>query len=123
MRSRGQALGLSEDDLMATAVELTAASVAQAIERFVAPRGVVDAVYASGGGVRNAALMAALARRLAPVRLDRADALGVPADGKEAIAFAFLAHQTLCGRPGNVPGATGASRAVVLGSITPGLSR
>ena len=37
-----------------------------------------------------------------------------------AIAFAFLAHQTLCGRPGNVPRATGAARAVVLGQITPG---
>jgi anhydro-N-acetylmuramic acid kinase len=49
-----------------------------------------------------------------------ADALGVPADAKEAFAFAFLAHQTLCGLPGNVPAATGASHPVVLGTITPG---
>jgi anhydro-N-acetylmuramic acid kinase len=77
-------------------------------------------VYASGGGVRNTALLVALARRLKPVRLDRAESLGVSADGKEALAFAFLAHQTLCGSAGNVPAATGAVRPVVLGTITPG---
>ncbi len=120
MRARGLAMRLSEEDLMATAVELTAASVADAIGRFLAPRGGVASVYASGGGVRNAALMSALARRLAPARLERADALGVPSDSKEALAFAFLAHQTLCGRSGNLPAATGADRAVVLGQITPG---
>jgi anhydro-N-acetylmuramic acid kinase len=54
------------------------------------------------------------------VRLARLDALGVSAAAKEALAFAFLAHQTLCGLAGNVPSATGASRPVVLGEITPG---
>jgi anhydro-N-acetylmuramic acid kinase len=123
MRERGRALGLSEDDVMATAVELTAASVADAMRRFVTQRQPLDVVYASGGGTRNPTLMAALARRLAPVPLDRVEALGIPADAKEALAFAFLAHQTLCGRAGNVPGATGAARAVVLGHITPGALR
>jgi anhydro-N-acetylmuramic acid kinase len=120
MRARGLSMELSEEDLMATAVELTAASVADAVGRFLAPRGGIASVYASGGGVRNATLMSALARRLAPARLEPAEALGMPSDGKEALAFAFLAHQTLCGRPGNLPAATGAERAVVLGQITPG---
>ena len=120
LRARGVALGLGDQDLLATAVALTAASVADAVTRFLGPRGGVEAVYASGGGVRNATLMAALAQRLAPARLERAEAIGVPADGKEALAFAFLAHQTLCGCPGNAPAATGAERPVVLGHITPG---
>jgi anhydro-N-acetylmuramic acid kinase len=120
---RGRALGVPGDDLMATAVDLIAAAVAGAVTRFLAPRGGVDAVYASGGGVRNPALMAALERRLAPARLGSAGTLGVPADAKEALAFAFLAHQTLCGRPGNVPAATGATHPVPLGQITPGGSR
>ena len=123
MRERGRAMGLSDDDLMATAVELVGASVADAVGRFVTPHGGVEAVYASGGGVRNAALMASLARALSPARVTPAESLGVPSEAKEALAFAFLAHQTLCGRPGNVPAATGASHPVVLGNITPGSLR
>lgn len=119
LREIGVEMGLAEDDLFATAAELTAASVAGAIDRFVRPLG-VDAVYASGGGVRNQALWAALERRLGDLRLHRLDALGVPSEGKEALAFAFLAHLTLSGQTGNVPGATGARHAVVLGDITPG---
>jgi hypothetical protein len=112
---RGTALGLSREDLLASAVDLIGASVADAVRRFVNPRGGVDCVYASGGGVHNAALMFALGRRLAPVRLGSAEDLDIPADGKEALAFAFLAHQTLCGCPGNVPAATGAVHAAGAG--------
>jgi anhydro-N-acetylmuramic acid kinase len=119
LRASGLAAGLSDDDVMATAVALTAASVADALKRFLAPSG-VDAVYASGGGVRNLALMRALEERLRPWRVATTESLGVTAAGKEAIAFAFLAHQTLCGLTGNVPGATGAAHPVVLGHVTPG---
>ena len=119
MRARGLELGLPGEDALATAVALTAESVAGAVRGFLAPRG-VDAVYASGGGVRNTTLMAALAERLAPIPLSTSEGLGVDASSKEALAFAFLAHQTLCGAPGNVPSATGASHPVVLGHVTPG---
>jgi anhydro-N-acetylmuramic acid kinase len=115
-RSRGG----SGADAMATATELTAASVAGAIERFLEPRGGADVVVASGGGVHNPALMRALARRLKGVPVVDSSTLGVDPAGKEALAFAFLAHQTMCGLAGNVPSATGADRTVVLGHITPG---
>jgi len=114
--------GRSDADAMASAVELTAASAGDAIRKFLIPRGGVDAVVASGGGVRNAALMRALERRVAPIRVTTSEAFGVDPSGKEALAFAFLAHQTLCGFAGNVPSATGADRAVVLGQITPGIT-
>lgn len=112
-------MGMSLEDTLATAVELTAASVAMAVRDFLAPRGVADALYASGGGVRNVTLMTAIRRRLEGVRVERLDVLGVSSGIKEALAFAFLAHLTLCGVPGNVPTATGASHPVVLGSLTP----
>jgi anhydro-N-acetylmuramic acid kinase len=115
-----EGMGLSLEDTLATAVELTAASVDRAVREHLEPRGKVDAVYASGGGVRNVTLMLALRRRLDGIRLERLDELGVSAGTKEALAFAFLAHLTLCGESGNVPGATGARHPVVLGSITPG---
>ena len=116
----GESMGLSLEDTLATAVELTAGSVERALREFVLTRGAVDAVYASGGGVRNVTLMTALRRRLEDIPLRRLDELGVSPGIKEALAFAFLAHLTLCGAPGNVPGATGARHPVVLGSITPG---
>ena len=47
------------------------------------------------------------------------DELGIPPSAKEAAAFTLPAGATLGGFPGNVPSATGARRAVVLGSITP----
>jgi anhydro-N-acetylmuramic acid kinase len=117
---RAQALGLTPADAIATATELTAASVADAIERFVTPHGAVGAIYGSGGGMKNPALVAALERRLSPAPLRSLETLGVESDGKEALAFACLAHRTLCGVTGNVPGATGAAHPVVLGRITPG---
>ncbi len=116
----GEEMGLSLEDTLATAVELTAASIERAIHEYVTPHGKVDALYASGGGVRNVTLMLALRRRLDGMRVERLDELGVSPGIKEALAFAFLAHLTLCGEPGNVPGATGARHPVVLGSITPG---
>ncbi len=120
LREIADPLGLSLEDALATAVELTARTVADAIREFLEPRGGVDAVYASGGGVRNPTLMRALAKRLEPLRLERLDTLGVDADAKEALAFALLAHVTLCGAPGNVTAATGARHPVVLGHVTPG---
>jgi anhydro-N-acetylmuramic acid kinase len=116
----GRDLSLGDDDLVATAVEITAGAVTSAIETFLEPRAGVDAIYASGGGVRNAALMGALSRRLHPRPVRALADLGVPPEAKEALAFAFLAHLTLSGLPGNVPGATGATHPAVLGTITPG---
>ena len=64
--------------------------------------------------------MAGLRTALPGVGVMTSDDLGVPADAKEAIAFAILGWCTLHGRPGNVPAATGASGPRVLGTITPG---
>lgn len=119
LREIGEQLGLTLEDLLATAAELTAVTVADAIGRFLSPRG-VEAVYVSGGGVRNATLMVALRRRLDGVTVKKLDELGVAAESKEALAFALLAHLTLSGEPGNVPGATGAEGPAVLGHVTPG---
>lgn len=103
-------------DGVATAVELTARTVAGAVARW-AP-GAVE-VVASGGGAHHPGLMAALARRLAPRTLRRFDELYFDGDAKEAVAFALLGYLTLHGQPGNVPAATGARGPRVLGSITP----
>jgi anhydro-N-acetylmuramic acid kinase len=106
-------------DGVATAVELTARSVAAAVADWT-PAG--TEVVASGGGCHHPGLMAALERRLAASgghALCRFDDLFFPGDAKEAVAFALLGYLTLHGQPGNVPAATGASGARVLGTVTP----
>ena len=74
-------------------------------------------LYVTGGGVRNEAMQEAIFDHFSGLR--RAEDLGIRADSREAIAFALLGAATLDGEPSNVPSATGASRRVVLGSITP----
>ncbi|WP_432514952.1 anhydro-N-acetylmuramic acid kinase [Kineococcus sp. SYSU DK001] len=110
---RGRELPLT--DLVATLTELTARTVAAAL----APVGVAR-VFASGGGVRNPVLLAAIARHLPGVQVTGSDDLDCPADDKEAVAFALLGWATLHGLPGNVPSCTGASGERVLGRLTPG---
>jgi anhydro-N-acetylmuramic acid kinase len=61
--------------------------------------------------------MQRIAELLLDVRVDTSDAFGVPVDWMEAMAFAWLARETLHHRPGNVPAVTGASRTAVLGAI------
>lgn len=121
--------GASEDrDVIATATALTAASVVDAYRRFVwahlgqrAPLARVEFVVA-GGGVKNAALMGMLRQGLEPlgVRVRLMEELGVPAQAKEALAFALLAWLSFHGMAGNVRAATGARREVVLGKVSRG---
>ena len=112
------ARGLSEADLLVSAAMVSASAVAQAIDDFVAPNFALEAVYASGGGTKNPVLMAALEAALDPIELHVTDELGLPADAKEAVAFAVLAYESMRGRPGNLPSVTGAPRPIVLGSMT-----
>lgn len=110
------------EDALATATALTAETIAQSYSRFVAPKmknRPVDYIV-SGGGARNATLMAMLAQRLEPMgcELAASEEFGLPAEAKEAAAFALLAWQTWHHLPGNVPAATGAKRAVILGQVT-----
>jgi anhydro-N-acetylmuramic acid kinase len=104
----------SAADVQATLVELTACSIAQALDMFL-PK--VDEVYICGGGSHNLALMAQLRKQIPKLPIETTTALGLDPDWVEATAFAWLAQQTLAGKPGNLPSVTGAQRAVVLGQI------
>ncbi len=108
--------GLPMRDLITTATVLTAATIALAARRFAGPS---TDVIVSGGGVHNRQIMAHLAGFLPDVAISTSTDHGIDADAKEAIAFAVLAHETWRGKPSNLPSATGARRAVVLGDITP----
>ena len=101
-------------DVAATLAALTARSIALSISTHCPG---TDDVLVCGGGVHNATLMAALAQALPSARVDSTAAEGVDPDWVEAMAFAWLARETLAGRPGNLPGVTGAAGPRVLGAI------
>ncbi len=106
---------------VATAVELTARSVGDAIARWVPG---TPEVVVSGGGCHHPVLMEALRRHLGglwgkPADLKRFDEVHFDGDAKEAVAFALLGYLVLDGQPGNLPAATGARGFRLLGSVTP----
>ncbi len=102
------------EDVQATLLQLTARSIAAAIQRHF-PQ--ASEAYVCGGGGHNREMMAVLADKLSPIPLATTERLGISPDWVEAAAFAWLAHQTLEGKPGNLPSVTGAKHAVVLGEI------
>jgi anhydro-N-acetylmuramic acid kinase len=109
------------EDALATATALTAETIAQSYKRFVSSKMKHAADYiVSGGGARNHTLMVILTQRLEPLGCELAsiDNFGLPAEAKEAAAFALLAWQTWHRLPGNVPAATGAARPAILGQVT-----
>ncbi|WP_017612371.1 anhydro-N-acetylmuramic acid kinase [Nocardiopsis salina] len=102
-------------DLLATLVEITARTVADAL----APYALTE-VHVSGGGARNPALTDRLAELLRPAGLSPAEDLGLDGDAKEAYLFALLGFFTWHGLPGALPSCTGARRAAPAGRLTPG---
>jgi anhydro-N-acetylmuramic acid kinase len=113
-----------ENDIVATATALTARSIGIAVRRFVLP--LVEPplrfreFVVSGGGTKNTTLMRMIREELAPLkmRVRTSDEFGLPADAKEAVAFALLAYQTWRHMPSNVPSATGAERPAILGKVS-----
>jgi anhydro-N-acetylmuramic acid kinase len=111
--------GLPMRDLIATATALTARSIALAVREYHAGAGDLDLIV-SGGGAHNPQIMGMLASYLPGAAISTSADHGMGVDAKEAIAFAVLAHETWRRRPSNLPSATGARHAAILGSITLG---
>ena len=103
-------------DVQATLLELSAATVADALR---ATQTTTRRVLVCGGGVHNPALMARIAAHLPGVAVESTVAHGLDPDFVEAMGFAWLARETLAGRPGNLPSVSGARGPRVLGAIYP----
>jgi len=106
---------LSAEDIQATLLELTAITVGQEIVK-LEPSG-KSSIYICGGGAHNSALLQKLASHLQPRSVCTTDELGVDPDWVEALAFAWLAKQTIEHKHGNLPSVTGANKEVILGGI------
>ena len=113
----------STEDLVRTATVFTSLSIADALRRFVLPRMRVDELIVAGGGARNPLLMAQLAAALSEIEIVPASEFGIPAEAKEAFAFAVMAYEAYHGRANTLPSATGARHPAVMGKLVRGRAR
>jgi len=125
---------LKPNDLVHTVTVFSAASITDALHRFVFPKHKIQQLIVSGGGTQNPLLMSQLAALLMPparfvipsnarnlssaIDVFPSSACNVPTDAKEALAFAILAHEAFHQRPSNIPTATGARGPAILGKIS-----
>ena len=107
---------LRPQDVARTLVALTAHTIHNAIAQDC---GQIDEVYLCGGGAHNTLLVNSLKDMMDGRILAKTDALGVGADWVEAVAFAWLAKQTIDNKPSNLPAVTGAKGLRILGVIYP----
>ncbi|MCX8066052.1 MAG: anhydro-N-acetylmuramic acid kinase [Candidatus Hydrogenedentes bacterium] len=107
------------EDLVATVTTAVVRIIIDAFERFVKPKYLIDHVIVGGGGAKNRTILKWLARGFAPIPVFTSDQYGIPNSCREALAYAILGNETICGTPANIPQVTGASKPVVLGKITP----
>jgi len=109
---------LAADQVQASLCEFTCESIRYGIEQNMPD---ISTLIVCGGGVHNTHLMGRLSDQLekTDIKVASAEAFGVSPDWVEAIAFAWLARQTLRRLPGNIAGVTGAHQDVVLGAIYP----
>jgi anhydro-N-acetylmuramic acid kinase len=109
--------GCTDEDIIATAVDLTARSIADSYRRFIAEP--ISEVVLSGGGAKNPTLVKRIREAIAPLDARLFDDVFFDGEAKEAVAFALLGYLHLKGRPGNVRSATGARGPRILGKLTP----
>ena len=104
------------EDAQATLAALTARTLANAVRAHC--KGAQELLLC-GGGAKNADLVQRIAAELSGVKVATTDSIGIASDHVEALAFAWLARETIGGRPGNLPAVTGASGPRVLGAVYP----
>ncbi len=102
------------EDVQATLLELSCVSIAQSVMEYCSG---AQEIYLCGGGAHNRTLMNRLQQLLPTAQITTTEQLGVDGDYLEAIAFAWLAQQTISGLPGNLPNVTGARHNCILGAI------
>jgi len=107
---------LKPEDIQATLLALTTKSITNAIDSYPIK---AKKVFLCGGGVHNRHLVLLLKTLDKNLEILSTESAGLHPDWIEAAAFAWLARQTLAGKPGNIPTVTGAENATVLGAIYP----
>ncbi|CAG0938824.1 partial Anhydro-N-acetylmuramic acid kinase, partial [Candidatus Brocadiaceae bacterium] len=112
--------GIEGPDILATVTAFTARTIADSYKQWILPKHHLSEVILSGGGSHNNTLIKFLIQEFAPsMKIHSINTFGIASTAKEALAFAILANETISGNPNNIPNATGAREAVIMGKIIP----
>ncbi|MDE2215978.1 MAG: anhydro-N-acetylmuramic acid kinase [Planctomycetota bacterium] len=113
--------GIKDLDLLTTVTAFTAHTIADSYKNWIFPKHRLSEIILSGGGSYNNTIIQFLSQYLTlSVKIHSINNFGISPSAKEALAFAILANETISGNPNNVPTATGANMAVIMGKIIPG---
>jgi anhydro-N-acetylmuramic acid kinase len=107
--------GLADADIVTTVTALSAKSIVQAYRRWLPV--MPDELILCGGGAHNRTLVEMLHAEMPEVKMLTTDDFGISVDAREAVSFAILAWAAIKGMTNNVPAATGAKKAVIVGKI------
>ena len=108
--------GLDNLSILATITAYTAKSIKNQIDEFALDKIKIDELYVSGGGAHNQMIMKLLSEYV-EADVKNVESLEFSGDAKEAIAFAILGNEFLCGKTNNIPNSTGASKRVIMGKL------
>ncbi len=113
--------GIKDLDILATVTAFTARTIADSYKQWILSKHQLSEIILSGGGSHNSTLVKFLRQYLEPtIQIHSINKFGISPNAKEALAFAILANETISGNPNNIPSATGARKAVIMGKIIPG---
>ena len=113
--------GIKDMDILATVTAFTARSIADSYKHWILSKHPLSEIILSGGGSHNDTLIKFLRQYLEPIiQIHLINKFGISPNTKEALAFAILANETISYNPNNIPSATGAREAVIMGKIIPG---
>jgi len=108
---------VSREDIVRTVTEFTSYSISYNVKKFTTVFDTNAELIVSGGGAKNLCMMNSLRSYLKDIKIKELDENGLTSENKEAVLFAVLANETVCGNPGNMKSATGATKEVILGKI------
>lgn len=115
-KQRSETQQLSAEDTMATLNRFSADTIISAIKDCIKDKAGVK-IFGSGGGVHNPLLMEHLEQQLPGCIFVNIESIGINPDAKEAILFAVLANEAVCGNTGSEKAMAGIP-SVTMGKIS-----
>jgi len=107
----------NHNDIIRSVTEFTSYTVHYNVKEFTSQHDTINELIVSGGGAKNPCIMNSLKNYFKDIQVREVEDNGIDIDNKEAVLFAVLANETICGNSSNLVSVTGADKKVLLGKI------